>query len=64
MVLTVPKIKSFFQKNLDAMQRLLNKISTDEYDEEWWVDLEDLEIEEIHNLKPMEDGDTLQDNLE
>ena len=43
------------------MQRLLNKITTDEYDEEWWVDLE---VEEIHNLKPMEDGDTLQDNLE
>ena len=64
MVSTVPKIKSFFQKTLDAMQRLLNKISTDEDDEEWWVDLEDLQVEEIHNLKSMEDGDTLHDNLE
>ena len=42
------------------MKRLLNKISTEEDDEA----SDEEEIEEIHNLKSMEDGDTLQDNLE
>ena len=41
------------------MQRLLNKVSTQEDDDA----LEVVEIEEIHNLKSMEDGDTLQDNF-
>ena len=60
MILIVPKVKSFFQKTPDTMQRLLNKFSIDEDDEA----LEEGEIEEIHNLKSMEDGDTLHDNLE
>ena len=42
------------------MQRLLNKVLTEEDDEA----LEEEEIEEMHNLKSIEDGDTLQDNLE
>ena len=41
------------------MQRLLHKVSTKEDDDA----LEVVEIEEIHNLKSMEDGDILQDNL-
>ena len=60
MILIVPKVKSFFQKTPDTMQRLLNKFSIEEDDEA----LEEGEIEEIHNLKSMEDGDTLHDNLE
>ena len=42
------------------MQRMLNKISTKEDDE----DLEEEKIEEMHKLKAMEYRDTLQDYLE
>ena len=52
--LTVPKIKSFFQKTSDTMQRLLNNISIEEDRDT----LEEEEIEEIRNLKVMEDGGT------
>ena len=60
MILIIPKVKSFFQKTPDAMQRMLNKISTKEDDE----DLEEEKIEEMHKLKAMEYSDTLQDYLE
>ena len=59
MILIVPKVKSFFQKTPDTMQRLLNKFSIEEDDEA----LEEGEIEEIHNLKSTEDCDILQEDL-
>ena len=62
-------VKKWFQPYLKSNHFSENSrcnatVSIDEDNEEWCVDLEDLAVEDIHNLKSMEDSDTLQDNWE